>query len=101
MTFLGAVASLYLKFAANKSKTVIGLLFTKFSYAGGLCYGLCAICNILVLRHLDYTIVLPATSLTYIWSLVLAKMFLNEQINIKQVAGVTLIISGVILVSLG
>lgn len=56
--------------------------------------------NIWVLRFWDYSVVLPLTSLTYIWTMVLSYIILKEKISAKKIVGVILILAGAILVSL-
>lgn len=98
MTFMGAVASLFLK-RASSSDGLKKLIFNPNLYAGGFLYLGSAILNIWVLRYLDYSVVLPLTSLTYIWTMVLSYLVLKEKISGKKMAGVALILLGAILVS--
>ncbi len=98
MTLIGAVASLYLK----KSSDSLGFLnfFKNINlYIGGLLYLMSAVLNIYILRYLDYSIVLPLTSITYIWTMLLSHFVLNEKINNKKIIGVFLIVLGAIVVS--
>ena len=96
MTLGGALASIFLK-KASSFKNLKELLLNKNLYIGGFIYVTCAILNIIVLRHLDYSLVLPLTSITYIWTLVLAHMLLKESIGKKKIVGVVFIIIGAIL----
>ena len=99
MTFMGALASLFLKKAAA-SDGLFKLLFDPKFYIGGFLYVAAAIANIWVLRYLDYSVVLPLTSLTYIWAMVLAHFALKEKISPKKIAGVLMILAGAVLISL-
>jgi drug/metabolite transporter (DMT)-like permease len=98
MTMMGSVASLFLKRASASSniKTLIG---NYNLYMGGGLYLLSAIMNIILLRYMEYSVVLPLTSITYIWTLVIAKLFLGEKITQRKVAGVALILIGAIIIS--
>lgn len=96
MTFGGALASIYLK-KASSFKNIRELIMNKNLYIGGLIYVSCAILNIVVLRKLDYSLVLPLTSITYIWTMVLASTLLKEKISRKRIIGVLIIILGVII----
>lgn len=98
MTILGSVASLFLKRAAGKHFDIA--IKDKNLYIGGILYFTSAIINIYVLRHMDYSVVLPLTSLTYIWTLVLSNRFLGECVSIRKVIGVFFIILGAVLISL-
>jgi drug/metabolite transporter (DMT)-like permease len=59
-----------------------------------------AVMNIYVLKSLRYTVVLPMTSLTYIWTMVLSGIILKEQITKRKLAGICLILLGAICVAL-
>lgn len=99
MTLIGAIASLYLKKASN-SDGMLNIIKNINLYIGGILYLISAILNIYILKFLDYSIVLPLTSVTYIWTMILSYFKLNEKINKKKIIGVILIIIGAILVSI-
>lgn len=96
MTLLGAFAGYFMKLASNAS-SIWKLVTNRWLYAGAALYGLAAIINIYVLGFLDYTVVLPMTSLTYIYTLFISRIFLDEKISLIKVAGILLIISGAFL----
>jgi drug/metabolite transporter (DMT)-like permease len=91
---IGAFAGFFLK----KASSTIGikkLIFNNYYlYVGIILYLLSAVINIYILRFLDYSIVLPLTSITYIWTMVVSYFILNEQISIKKIIGVGLIVLG-------
>lgn len=99
MTMLGSVASLFLK-RASGTKGIITMLKNINLYIGGVLYLVSAVLNIWILRYLDYSVVLPLTSLTYIWTMVLSYMILKEKITKKKIAGVIFILIGAVGVSL-
>lgn len=99
MTMLGSVASLFLK-RASGSDCLAALLKSVNLYIGGFLYLASAVLNVWILRYLDYSVVLPLTSLTYIWTMVLSYMILKEKITAKKIGGVVLILLGAICVSL-
>lgn len=99
MTFLGSVASLFLK-KASGSQGILAMLKNINLYLGGGLYLLSAVLNIYILRFLDYSVVLPLTSLTYIWTMFLSYMILKEKISAKKIAGVLLILAGAVCVSI-
>lgn len=99
MTLLGAVASLFLK-KASGSEGILAMLKNSNLYVGGFLYLLSAVLNIWILRYLDYSVVLPLTSLTYVWTMVLSYMILKEKISWKKIAGVVMILIGAVCVSL-
>ena len=99
MTLMGSVASLFLK-KASGTKGFVGMLKNVNLYVGGGLYVLSALLNIWVLRILDYSVVLPLTSLTYMWTIFMSRAFLKEKITKRKILGVILIIAGAVLVSM-
>lgn len=98
MTMLGSAASLFLK-KASGSDGIICMLKNINLYIGGGLYLASAVLNIYVLKFLDYSVVLPLTSLTYIWTMILSYMILKEKITRKKIGGVVLILIGAVCVS--
>lgn len=99
MTIMGSVASLFLK-KASGFKNLKQLLLNFNLYIGGFLYLGGAILNIIVLRKLDYSIVLPLTSFTYVWTMIISYLFLKENISIKKIVGVVCIVLGAIVIVL-
>lgn len=98
MTILGAIASYFLKNAAVHN-TLLSSFKDKYLYLGGTLYFISALLNIFILKFLDYSIVFPLTSLTYIWTLIISWRLLSEKINTQKICGISLIVLGAILVS--
>ena len=100
MTMLGAVASLLLKRASGAE--CVWMLVTNVNlYIGGGLYVIATLLNIFVLRYLDYTVVLPLTSFTYVWTMVVSYLALHEKITKKKMLGVCLIVVGAVFVANG
>ena len=98
MTLLGSAASLFLKKASGFSN-LASLIKNINLYVGELLYVASAVINIWVLRYLEYSVVLPLTSLTYIWTMLLSYLILKEKISVKMIMGIGFIIIGSVLVS--
>ncbi len=77
-----------------------GLVRDKNLYAGISFYFLSTILNILVLKELPYTIVLPCSAITYVWGIYLSKAFLKERVGLAKVAGIVCILLGVAMIAL-
>ncbi|RXZ82688.1 permease [Paenibacillaceae bacterium] len=90
MTLCGALGSVFFKSYTTHKRRLLLL-------AGLFFYGLGALLNIYLLRELPYTIVMPANALTFVWTLLLARWIFKETVGIFKIAGVALIVSGVIL----
>ncbi len=99
MTMFGSVASLFLK-KASGSNGLINMLKNINLYIGGFLYVSSAVLNIWLLKILDYSIILPLTSLTYIWTMFLSYFILKEKITVKKIVGVCLILIGAIMISI-
>lgn len=99
MTLIGSIASLFLK-KASGSESFLKMLLNINLYLGGGLYVLSAVLNIYVLRYLDYSVVLPLTAITYIWTMILSYLILKEKITVKKVLGTMLIIVGAIMISM-
>lgn len=93
MTLMGAVASIFLK-RASGSDGFLQLLLNRNLYIGGFLYLAAAAINIVVLRYLDYSVVLLLSSVTYIWTMVLSYRILQETITKKKILGVVCIVLG-------
>ena len=95
MTMLGAVASLMLK-KACANLTLREIYRNGWFFGGGGLYFVTALMNIALLRYLDYSVVLPFTSLTYVWSAVLSATVLTEQVSLKHGVALALLVCGAV-----
>lgn len=98
MTYFGSQASVFLKKASSKKKWKDSIC-SSYLYLGALFYLVCAILNIWVLRYLDYSKMLPLTSITYIWTLILSYLIFKENISYRKVIGIIAIFFGAFLVA--
>ena len=98
MTLMGAFAALFLKKASN-FKSIKSLIFDINFYLGGMLYFFSALINIYILRFLEYSIVLPLTSITYIWTMIISYYIFKEKISGKKITGIGMIILGAILIA--
>lgn len=98
MTLFGAMGGFYLKKAA--SRPFLELFRCGSFYLGAFLYGAAALMNIYVLQKADYSVVLPLTSITYVWTFLIAYRFLGEKVTPPKVLGVLLIIAGAFVIAL-
>jgi len=96
LTLSGALGGYCFK-KASSSSSIIKILFKPALYLGGFFYILGASLNIVVLKKLPYSVVLPLTSLTYVWTLIIAHFALKEKITRLKIIGVILILVGAVL----
>lgn len=99
MTVIGSIASLFLK-KASGTESFVKMLCNPWLYVGGGLYFLSAVLNIYILKYLEYSVVLPLTAITYIWTMFFSYLILREKITVKKMGGVVLIVVGAILVSI-
>lgn len=99
MDFVAAMASLFFK-KASSSDGFLGMLRNLNLYIGGFLYVIAALFNIYILRYLDYSVVMPLGSITYVWTMILSFVILKEKISRKKILGVACIIAGAVCVAL-
>jgi len=93
-TFIGATGALYLKKGTNNNLN----LFSNWELGlGVICYGFGAVLVMIALKFGDLNIIFPVTAFTYVWSMLLSKYFLKEQITILRIIGILLVVTGIIL----
>ncbi|WP_294854978.1 EamA family transporter [uncultured Oscillibacter sp.] len=99
MTFLGSLGAYFFKNTAKETSGMLSLLTCINFYIGAFFYGVSAILNIVLLRYIDYSILYPMTAITYIWTALLSQKLLGETISKKKVAGVFIMVIGVIILN--
>jgi drug/metabolite transporter (DMT)-like permease len=99
MTVSAAFGSLFLK-KASGFNSIWNLLKDINLYIGGILYLVTVSVNIYLLRFLDYSVVLPLSSVTYVWILLLSKKYLNEKLTARKLLAISGIIIGAVMVSL-
>ena len=95
MTLTASLASFFLK-RSTSGGSIISIVRSQFLYAGGFLYIIASLINIWLLQRMSYSIVVPFGSLSYIWTMFIAYIFLQEKIGSGKVIGIFLIISGLI-----
>lgn len=101
MTMLGSLGAVcFKKTTLSQGSGILALLKDKWLYFGGVLYVSGAIFNIIALRFLDYSVVLPLSSITYVWTIFFSYKFFKEQINKYKIIAICFIILGVVLLML-
>ena len=100
MTLSGAMGAYFFKKGAVKLDGLLSLFTNWNIYLGGTLYVIAALLNIVALKFLDYSIVVPLTSMTYIWSMIITKIMLKEKITKNKIIGMIIIILGLVLIAL-
>lgn len=97
-TVFGALGGFFLKRAVSAHVNLMSIFFNYNLYIGVFLYFISAVINIIVLMMLPYSVVLPCSAITYIWSLYLGSRFLQEHVTMLKIGGVTLVIIGVAII---
>ena len=101
MTYLGAQASVFFKkLSAIEKFSVRGILCSPYLYLGGGLYLLAALLNIYILSLMEYSKVLPLTSLTYVWTLLLSYLVFRERMSMQKVCGILFVMGGAVLIAI-
>jgi drug/metabolite transporter (DMT)-like permease len=98
MTLTASFASFFLK-KSTSGGTVLSIIRDKYLYLGGFLYVLAALFNIWILKRMPYSVVVPLGGFCYIWTMLIARCFLKEKIGAGKIAGILLIISGVVCIA--
>ncbi len=99
-TGVASFASFFLKKSSAVEKK-IDIIKSPYFYLGGIMYVVSSCLNIVLLQFLPYAVAISLGSLTYVWTLFVSRMLLNEKITKRKVAGMCVIICGVVLLAAG
>jgi drug/metabolite transporter (DMT)-like permease len=100
MTMLGSLGAVCLKKSTASLTGVVSLLWNPWFYLGGVLYVVSALMNIYLLRIMEYSVVLPLTAVTYIWTILFSKLIFGERISWMKILAVACIIAGVVFLAM-
>lgn len=83
---------------ANTLSHILSIATTPELITGLACYGLGALAYILLLTRVNLSVAGPSVSLVYVFSILLDYFIFKESIPLIRLVGLSLIISGVILI---
>ena len=84
--------------ATNALQQILGIITTPELLMGLGCYGVGAVVYILLLTRVNLSVAGPSASLVYVFSVLLGYFIFKESIPLMRLAGLSLIVCGVILV---
>jgi len=99
MTALGSLGAICFKRTTMSGRGLLGYFKVKWLYFGISLYLAAALFNFYMLTKIDYSVMLPLTSITYIWTAVFSKIFYNEIINWQKITAIGLITMGAVLIA--
>ena len=91
-SFLGAIGAFLIK--KNNFKLNMNIIKNYQLITGIILYGLGPIVSIITFKGQNLTIIYPFFMFSYVWSSLLARKYLNENMNLYKWAGISLIIFG-------
>lgn len=96
---LGVGAQLLLKVGATGEGDFMAQLFRPQTIIGLGLYGMAAFFYIIALRKIPVTVAFPSVALSYAIIALLGVVWLKEPLGIGQIAGIAMIMAGVVLVN--
>lgn len=99
MTVIGSFGGFFFKISTTGSN-LLSIVKSKFLYIGAVLYISSAVLNIIVLKYMPMSVVLPMTAITYIWSMISSRIILKEKITKFKLLGMVFILVGVIFIGL-
>ena len=101
-SFIGSFGAVFLKAGAVRiEKNLRALLSNWRLLAGIFLFCLSSVFFVLGLKHGELSVLYPIVSLGYIWTLLWSRLFFGEQLTKFKIAGLALILIGVLFVGLG
>ena len=102
-SFVGSVASVLLKAGANhlhRSRAELKIAAVRLSIGVAL-FLISSVFYVWGIKDGSLTVLYPMVSLGYVWTLVWSKIFFGEPLNRTKLAGVGLVLVGVIFIAVG
>ncbi len=101
-SFLGSIGAGFLKAGAAKLHGGMRYLFLNFKLAVGVAiFVASSVLYVIGIKHGQLSVLYPLVSLSYIWALVWARIFFKEKFTTRKLAGLCLILLGILFVGLG
>ena len=95
MTVMGSFGSFFLKKAA--AGEIADIIRNRNFYLGGILYFASLVLNVYLLTKLEYSLMVPLCSLSYVWTMILSCVYLKEKITYKKIWGTIIMITGILL----
>ncbi len=100
-SIIGSFASVLLKASSGRLEFTIKALLTNWRLIGGACtYLLSSVFFVMGVKNGELSLLYPLVSLGYLWTMVWSRIFFGEPITRGKLAGVGLILCGIVLLGL-
>lgn len=101
-SFIGSFGAVFLKAGAGRLHRELHTLLLNWRLAAGIgMYVLSLVFYMAGIREGELSILYPMVSLGYIWTMLWSRLFFREPISRKKVAGLALILVGIVLLNAG
>lgn len=101
-SFIGSFGAVFLKAGAGRLHRDIRTLLLNWRLAAGVAtYLLSFVFYYLGIRKGELSVLFPMVSLGYLWTLVWSRLFFGEPLTRIKLAGLALIIAGIVVLNLG
>ncbi len=96
---LGALGQLSFKIGSDTLAFKIKeLIKNKYLIIGVFLYAIATVMFVFALKGGELSVLYPLIATSYVWTVILAKRYLNENINIYKIIGILLIIAGLVFI---
>lgn len=98
---VGIAGQVLLKAGSVRTGDVAAQLFDPYTLAGLVAYGLAAIFYIAAIKKIPISLAFPTVSVSYVAVALIAHYIWGETLGLPQLAGILLIIAGIVLLHQG
>lgn len=99
VALLAAVGNLFFKRASlSGGKSFLRKIFSWYFVFGGGFFVLCPVISSFCARYIEFTVMYAMTALNFVFILLLSRLFLKEKLDRYKLAGVGLIVAGILLI---
>jgi drug/metabolite transporter (DMT)-like permease len=82
-------------------ESAIGMITIPQLFLGYALYGVFTVVMVFALKHGELSMLYPIMALSYVWVTVVSVLWLNEPVNVAEIAGVAVIVLGVAVLGRG
>jgi drug/metabolite transporter (DMT)-like permease len=101
-SFIGSFGAVFLKAGAVRIERNVAALIVNWRLMAGITlFCLSSVFFVLGLKHGELSVLYPIVSLGYIWTLLWSRLFFGEEFTKAKIAGLALILIGVLFVGMG
>lgn len=94
---LGVMGQILLKTGAESSRDMAAQFLSPFTLLGLGCYGLASVLYIVAIRKIPLSLAYPTVSISYVVVALVAHLVWGETLGFAQIAGIVLIMGGIVL----